>query len=102
MNFKSMAQSKVRRTFIECGAVVKDAGLRHVIAVASNEGGSSICLARTRHSTRLGIRGAGIGHCGNLSPEAVSWEAVATTYGAGAEIGVECVIVFRNVGIAAA
>ena len=83
MGFESVAQGKIGVAGIEGGSVVKNARLRHVVAVACKEGNRGIGAARARASLSNVPR---IGHHGRDADKAVRGKCVAATNGAGAEV----------------
>ena len=73
VGFEGVAESEIGRSVIECRAIVKNAGLGDLVAVAGKERSGSVCLARAGHVT-FRVLDARIGHDRNDSPEAIRWE----------------------------
>src|SRR5579883_146431 len=95
VHFEGVAKREIRGTVVERGSVVELSGYGDVIAVAGEEAGSSVSLARAGGSAR-------VGHNRNYATEAVRGKAVAGRDSAGAEVGIEGIIVFGDKGIAPA
>src|ERR1700730_2562102 len=102
MGLEGVAQGEVRGAINECCPVVELLSPRDEISVAGEERAAGIRLASTAHVARFGVNGARIGHNRRYAAEAVRGESVSTADGSGTKIGVERVVVFRDVGIAAA
>src|SRR6267378_1237706 len=106
MGFESVAEGEVGRTTVKFGTIIENACFRHVIAVTAEEGSRSIGLAGAGHCACFGVDSTWIGDYGRDAAKAVSWVAVGAAIAAaersGPQIEIERVVVFGNVGIAAA
>src|SRR5580704_9909598 len=102
MDLEGMPQSEIGGSVIERGAIVENPGLGDEVSVASEERSAGVRLARAGHLLRYGVNGARIGDGRHDSAEAVCGKAIAAANRGCSQIGVECVIILRNVGIASA
>ena len=99
VHFKSMAQGKIRGTVIECSAIVKNPGLWDEIAVASKKGTG--CVRAARASATLRDISRVCDNRGNTD-KTIGRESIITENGTGAEIGIERIVLFGDIRVAAA
>ena len=90
VSLEGVVQGEVGGTIVERGTVVKDARLRHVVAVAREESSSRIGFARASHRACLGVNGTGIGDHGRNTAEAVGGESITAPESVGAQVRSSC------------
>ena len=96
--FKSMAQGKIGGTVIERSAIVKNPGLWDEVAVASKKGTG--CVRSARASATLSDVSGVCDNSGNAA-KTIGRESIIAENGAGAEIGIECIVLFGDIRVAA-
>src|SRR5256885_7375011 len=101
MKFEGVAQREIGRPAIELGAIIENARLRHVVAIASGERGSGVGAASASHLACYGVNSARIGDHWRDTTKAVGGKAVVAANRTRTKVGVERVVVLRYVGVAA-
>src|SRR5215472_12079149 len=102
MGFEGVSQGKIGGAVVEGGPVVKDTGLGNPVADAIEEAYGGVCSAAwASHLSGYWIRGARVRNLRNNAAETVGGKAVSAANGARAEVGIQGVVVFGDVSVAA-
>src|SRR6266478_5077599 len=106
MDFEGVTKGEIGWSAVEFGAIVKDARFGDEVSVTGDKrcGGVSGATG-TNHGACCGVYGPGISDGRNDSAETVSRiAAIAAATGTkrtGSEVGIQSIIMFRDIGVAA-